>query len=456
VDATHTFVAAADIAYFHARIADEYLPGVDLTVAEIDGVVVGFAGMSGRDLAMLFVDAAHRGQGVGIALLKDAMVRAPDLVLDVNEQNPQAIGFYLHHGFRIVGRTPVDSTGKPYPLLHLAQQESSLGRTHMGMTYGSVRGVDKPVSRLVQGTVPLTEDDLPGSLALLDAVYEHGCRTFDTAHGYGNGACERVLGQWIRHRGVRDDVVILGKGAHPYGGRDRVTPEDITSDLHESLARQGTDFIDIYVLHRDNPALPVGPIVEVLNEHQRAGRIGVFGGSNWAASRVAEANAYAHEHGLEGFTVSSPNYSLAVQVKPPWEGCLSVSGPAGADDRQWYIDHGIPIFPWSSLAGGFFSGRFRRDNLDTFEHPLDKLCVTSYCSEENFRRLDRVEELGKRVGLSIPQVAMAYIMSQPLEVFALVGCRTGDEFRVNTEALGHTLADAERAWLDLSSDERPW
>jgi aryl-alcohol dehydrogenase-like predicted oxidoreductase len=102
----------------------------------------------------------------------------------------------------------------------------------MGMTYGKVRGVDKPVSRLVQGTIPLTEDDLPGSLALLDAVYEHGCRTFDTAHGYGDGACERVLGTWINERGVRDEVVILGKGAHPYDGRQRVTPEDITSDLH--------------------------------------------------------------------------------------------------------------------------------------------------------------------------------------------------------------------------------
>jgi aryl-alcohol dehydrogenase-like predicted oxidoreductase len=326
----------------------------------------------------------------------------------------------------------------------------------MGMTYGSVNGVDKPVSRLVQGTIPLTEDDIPGSLALLDAVYEHGCRTFDTAHGYGGGACERLLGKWVNERGVRDEVVILGKGAHPYDGRQRVTPADITSDLHESLQRQGVDFIDMYVLHRDNPELPVGPIVDVLNEHKKAGKIGVFGGSNWAASRVAEANAYAAENGLEGFTVSSPNYSLAVQIQPPWAGCLSVSGPAGAEERQWYADNGIPIFPWSSLAGGFFSGRYRRDNLDTFESYFDKLCVTSYCSEENFQRLDRVEELGKRIGMSIPQVAMAYILSQPLEVFALVGCRTGDEFADNVGALGHTLSAGEMAWIDLSSDERPW
>lgn len=326
----------------------------------------------------------------------------------------------------------------------------------MAMTYGTVKGVSKPVSRLVQGTVPLSEDDIEGSFALLDAVFAAGGRTFDTAHNYGGGACERVLGRWYNDRGLRDEIVVLAKGAHPYDGRQRVTPEDITADLFESFERQGTDFFDIYVLHRDNPALPVGPIVEVLNEHKQAGRIGVFGGSNWSASRVAEANAYAAEHDLEGFTVSSPNYSLAVQIRPPWDGCLSISGPAGAADREWYIENGIPIFPWSSLAGGFFSGRLRRDNLDSFESYLDRLCVECYASDENFRRLDRAQELGEHYGLSIPQTAMAFIMSQPIDVFALVGCRTGAEFEDNVGALGQQLTADELAWLDLQTDERPW
>lgn len=324
------------------------------------------------------------------------------------------------------------------------------------MQYGAVKGVEKRVSKLVQGTIPLSPDNEEAGFALLDGVIEQGGRAFDTAHGYGGGNCERVLGKWINSRGNRDDVVILGKGAHPYDGRERVTPEDITSDLHESLERMNVDFIDMYVLHRDNLKVPVGPIVEVLNEHKQAGKIGVFGGSNWAASRIAEANAYAAGHGLQPFTISSPNFSLAVQIKPPWEGCLSISGPAGAADRAWYAENGIPIFPWSSLAGGFFSGRFHRDNLDTFTEYLDKLCVASYCSEENFTRLDRVEETARRYDMSIPQVAMTYIMSQPLEVFALVGCRTAAEFEDNTNALGHSLSQAELDWLDLSSDERPW
>jgi aryl-alcohol dehydrogenase-like predicted oxidoreductase len=330
------------------------------------------------------------------------------------------------------------------------------GMSGMTMEFGTIAGIEKPVSRLVQGSAMLTEEDLPGSLALLDAVYELGCGAFDTAHSYGSGACELVLGQWVKSRGVRDEVVILGKGAHPYDGRERVTPEDITSDLHESLRRQGTDYIDLYLLHRDNPRVSVGPIVEVLNDHKRAGKIGAFGGSNWSTERIAEANAHAVENGLESFTVSSPNYSLAVQVKPPWEGCHSISGPAGEDERQWYIEQGMPVFPWSSLAGGFFSGRFRRDNLNSFDRYLDKLCSESYGSEENFQRLDRVEELGERYGLSIPQVAMAYVMSQPLDVYALVGCRTGDEFAMNAAVLGQKLAAEEVAWLNLSAGERPW
>lgn len=326
----------------------------------------------------------------------------------------------------------------------------------MPMEYGTIAGVSKPVSRIVQGTIPLNESDVEGSFALLDGVWDAGCRTFDTAHGYGGGACERMLGAWLASRGVRDEAVILGKGAHPYNGRERVTPEDITADLHESLERLQTDFIDMYVLHRDNPKVPVGPIVEILNEHKQAGKIGVFGGSNWAASRVKEANDYAAAHDLEGFPISSPNFSLAVQIKAPWEGCLSISGPAGEADRTWYAEQGIPIFPWSSLAGGFFSGRFRRDNLDTFDTYLDKLCVESYCSEDNFRRLDRVQELANREGASIPQIAMSYVHSQPISVFALVGCQKASEFVDNVGALGHKLTGDEIAWLELRSDERPW
>ena len=324
------------------------------------------------------------------------------------------------------------------------------------MEYAHLDGIPARLSRIVQGSVMVSSDDQGAADALLDAVYEHGGRTIDTAHGYGDGKAERGVGAWLRRRGVRDEIVILGKGAHPYDGRIRVTPEDITSDLTESLERLGVDVIDLYVLHRDNPDVPVGPIVEVLNEHQRAGKIRQFGGSNWTTARIGEANQYAAERGLNPFTVSSPNYSLAQQAVPPWEGCISISGAPGGSERAWYIAQGMPVFPWSSLAGGFFSGRFTRDNLDTFTEYLDVLAVKSYCFEDNFTRLDRVREVADRYGASIPQVAMAWVLDGPMNTFPIVGSRTGDEFAANAAALDLKLAPQEVAWLDLQTDERPW
>ncbi len=324
------------------------------------------------------------------------------------------------------------------------------------MDYATLDGIPTPLSRLLQGTVMISPDEQDAANALLDAVYEQGGRTFDTAHNYGAGACERALGSWIASRGVRDDIVILGKGAHPYDGKKRVTPAHITADLHESLDRLQVDTIDLYVLHRDDTDVPVGPIVEVLNDHRRAGRIREFGGSNWTTARIAEANAYAADHDLTPFTVSSPNFSLAQQSTPPWEGCISISGDAGASERAWYTARDMPVFAWSSLAGGFFSGRFDRDNIDTFTEYFDTLVVTSYGFEDNFRRLDRVKAVAERLDASIAQVALAWVLAQPLNVFPIVGCRTGAEFAANAAALELELSPADAAWIDLQTDERPW
>ena len=152
------------------------------------------------------------------------------------------------------------------------------------MQYGQIPGLDKKISRIVQGTVYFSEltDDVR---KLYDAVFEGGVNTFDTAHGYGRGKSEKTLGAWIKERGNREDVVILDKGAHPYDGQVRVTPEFITSDLTESLESLQTDYVDLYILHRDDETKPVEPIVDVLNEHHKAGRIRAFGGSNWRYER---------------------------------------------------------------------------------------------------------------------------------------------------------------------------
>ncbi len=320
------------------------------------------------------------------------------------------------------------------------------------MKYGTVPGISKPISRLVQGTVMLSSKKPDSSLQLLDDVLEAGGNTFDAAHHYGSGDCERVLGQWLTTRGVREQVVILTKGAHHSIDRRRVTPYDITADLFDSLARLKTDYIDLYVLHRDDPNVPVGPIVEILNEHHRAGRIRAFGGSNWTIERVQAANAYAVEHHLVPFAVSSPNYSLAVQVQPPWDDCVSISGDQNAAARAWYQETQLPVFAWSSIANGFFAGKVDPHDRQAFAAPLDPSSVKAYFSDDNFERLARVTSLAATKGLTIPQIAMAYVLHQPLNLFALVGSQTGDEFRAHITALDTQLTPQELAWLDLQTE----
>ena len=320
------------------------------------------------------------------------------------------------------------------------------------LRYGQVTGVAKPISILVQGTVYFNESNADEAFALFDAVFAQGCNTFDTAHVYGNGACERVLGRWIASRGIRDQVVILDKGAHPYNGRQRVTPEAITADIADSLERLGVDFIDLYVLHRDDESQPVEPIVDILNQQHRAGRIGAFGGSNWSYERVQAANRYAEAHGLVPFAVSSPQFSLPEMVKPAWEGCISLGGAGNQAARRWYASAGVALFTWSSLAGGFMTGKYRRDNLNTPGDYFDGVTIRAYAYEDNFRRLDRAQTLAADKGISLPQLGLAYVLSQPLPIFALVGARTPDEFADNLPALDIQLTPAERAWLNLETD----
>lgn len=320
------------------------------------------------------------------------------------------------------------------------------------MRYGEVPGVGQPVSRVAQGTMMIGTKDLEGSFRLLDAVLEQGCNAFDTAHVYGGGDCERAFGRWVKDRGVREKVVILAKGAHHNQDRRRVTPYDIAADLHDSLARMQVDYVDLYVLHRDDPSAPIGPIVEALNEQARAGLVRTFGGSNWTHERIEAANRYAVDHGLIPFAVSSPNFSLADQVREPWDECCTISGPKNGAAREYYRDTQIPLFTWSSLAGGFLSGRYTRDNLDQFTDYMGKLAITCYASEDNFRRLDRVRDLAEKRRVEVPQLALAWVLNQPLNIFALVGARTPDEFHANAQALAITLTPAELAYLDLQCE----
>ncbi len=322
------------------------------------------------------------------------------------------------------------------------------------MEYGKVAGIEKKISRLVQGCIMLNRNKLEEGYALLDAAFAAGITTYDSAHLYGGGEVDRVLGLWMEKNGHREEVVIIGKGAHLNQDRNRVTPYDIAADMADSLIRLRTDYIDLYVLHRDDPSVPVGPIVEALNEHHAAGRIRVFGGSNWTPERLAEANEYAHKHSLVPFTISSPNFSLAEQVEEPWTDCLSISGPAQETARAWYGEKNMPLFTWSSVARGFFSGKITSANAEEVREQFDGSMPKSYYYPDNFKRLDRAWELAKEKGLSVPQIALAYVLSFPLNIHALVGSMNGEEIASNVQAMQTRLSEQEMAWLDLRSESR--
>lgn len=124
VRATHHFLTEDDIQFFLPRLRDLHIPALEVHVAEgEDGQLLGFAGLDGANLEMLFIDPIHHGRGIGKKLVDHAVALKGRLKVDVNEQNPGALAFYLKCGFTQIGRSELDGSGKPFPLLHLAQQD---------------------------------------------------------------------------------------------------------------------------------------------------------------------------------------------------------------------------------------------------------------------------------------------------------------------------------------------
>ncbi|KAF9126720.1 aldo/keto reductase [Paenibacillus cellulositrophicus] len=312
------------------------------------------------------------------------------------------------------------------------------------MEYISVKGLDKKVSRLMKGTDYFFHNSYDKAAANMDAYLAIGGNSVDSAHIYCGGESEEVLGRYMKERGNRDQIVILTKGAHHDQNGPRVNKEAIRHDITTSLKRLQTDFIDLYALHRDDPNVPAGEVIEILNEYVKSGTVGAIGCSNWTWQRIKEANDYAAEKGLTGFTFSSPNLSLAKPNEPFWKGCVS----ADAETCAWHEAEQFPLFSWSSQARGFFTGRFTpevRDNADL---------VRVFYSDANWERLERAKQLGEERGVTAIQIALAYVLNQPFPTCALIGAQSAEELRSCDEGSRIQLSRAELDWLDLTSDER--
>jgi aryl-alcohol dehydrogenase-like predicted oxidoreductase len=305
------------------------------------------------------------------------------------------------------------------------------------MKFGRIPGIDVPVSRLVMGADNVTF--APQAAVMWDDFFERGGTCWDTAFIYAGGKAESALGSWIKSRGVRRQIVIIDKGGH--------TPDcnlpAIKRQHQVSLERMQTDCVDVYMLHRDNLEIPVGEFIDLLNEFVKAGSMKVLGASNWTLERIDEANAWAAKNSKVGFTAVSNNFSLARMVNPPWAGCLAASDPRS---RAWFARTQMPLFPWSSQARGFFlEGRAHPERRDDAE------LVSCWYAEDNFKRLERANELAKKKGVLPINIALAYVLAQPFPTFPLIGPRLLSEMRTSLPALDSELTPNEVKWLNLET-----
>lgn len=301
-----------------------------------------------------------------------------------------------------------------------------------------VRGLAKSASCVALGFEDFP--DFASASILLDAFWERGGNVFDTGWVYGMGRAERVLGEWLRARGTREDAVVIGKGAHS----PLTYPDVIARQLDDTLDRLGTDHVDVYFMHRDNLGVPVGEFVDALDAEVEAGRIrGPIGGSNWMRERLDAAIDYARREGRTEMQALSNNFSLAEMNDPIWAGCIHSSSE---DWKTWQAERQLTNFAWSSQGRGFFTPAAGRDKLGSEE------LVRVWYSEGNFERRDRAVELAERLGRSPIHVALAYCLHQAFPVLPLIGPRRLVELDDSLLALDMSLSAEDVRWL--STGER--
>jgi aryl-alcohol dehydrogenase-like predicted oxidoreductase len=251
---------------------------------------------------------------------------------------------------------------------------------------------------------------------LYDTYRAAGGTFFDTAHIYagwlpnGLGASERALGEIVRRRRDRANIIIASKGGHPDAGSwyrrpDRyLSPERVDMDITESLDRLGDSMIDLYFLHRDDSRVPVGEIIDLLNEQIARGRIRYAGASNWTAGRIAAANEYAAAKGKRGFVASQPMYSLA-EPNPPRDKTMR---SLEAEDRVWHARSRLPVLAYSCTANGYFASNGEK-GATAWDNPVSRA------------RLGVVKQLAAELGVTPNQIALAYLMHQQFPVVPILG-----------------------------------
>ncbi len=318
------------------------------------------------------------------------------------------------------------------------------------MRYRAIPQTDLSPSVVCLGTAPFgTGIDEVTAHTLLDTFFEHGGNFLDTAHAYGEwvpggiGLSERVIGKWLKARGVREKIVLATKGAQPLADAphiSRLSRADIVSDLDGSLRDLQVDNVDLYWLHRDDPKRPVADILETLNDQVTQGKIRYFGCSNWHLARIIEAKTYAEEHHIAGFVGNQLLWSYAVANPDAIEDRTLVLMDAAT--QEFHRTSQMAVMAYTSQGRGFFSKLLQ--GRDTLPERLRN----TYDSEENATRLQRLQHVAQETSLSIPTLVLAYITNQPFPAFPITASQQTAQLLENVQAADAVLSADTISYLE--------
>jgi aryl-alcohol dehydrogenase-like predicted oxidoreductase len=280
--------------------------------------------------------------------------------------------------------------------------------------------------------------DEPTSFAILDRFYEAGGRMVDTAQGYSvwvpghvGGESETVIGKWLTSRGIRGEMRIATKTGMA-GAPGDLAPAKVAEELHRSLERLQTDYVDLYYAHRDDTATPFDEMVEGFDALVKKGLVRELGASNYSAARLGEAIDVAHSNVMTPFTVLQNEYNLVERAAYP------------AELQQLCASRGVAMLPWFGLAAGFLTGKYRsRADLET--HNRGSSIERFF--DRGLTVLPVVDAVAAETGASLAAVSLAWLMRQPGIAAPIASASRPEQLDVQFEALRLELSDDQLARL---------
>lgn len=276
---------------------------------------------------------------------------------------------------------------------------------------------------------------------LMDAAFDIGVNFFDTADAYGGGASEAFIGRWLKTKDkrARDQVLLSSKVFNSVGDgpNDRgLSRRHIKRQIDASLARLGAERLDLYLVHEPDPETPLEETLSALHDLVRAGKVHYLGASNFEAWRLARARALSDDNGWARFEWVQNDYSLLSRTQE-------------AEVLPLCARDGIGFTPFSPLAGGWLTGKYRtRDDYP--EGSRMTLRPEPYAALENdrvFAAIDAFEKAAKARGVSMGALAMAWVLSHPQTTAIITGPRKPEHLDTANAAQDIALSEAERNQL---------